>query len=370
MCGLPCGRPGTTASFSWRNRPDIFVQPAAGTWTITPNPHSLAGTFACDPVWAGGDADGRVSTRHYDAGFASLAALQREGGRLNQYVALIVPDDDIAFFFDRTFAAGDVTVTEQRSGLVGVRNERYPSLGQLAPGVRTFYTEGASFTSESRLSVSDEWFRTDATDWANVDNQIGYIAVGSKGFAYQAHHNYARYAAMEDLLMLSYSDEPTAYSAGDAVSDLALVIYPNQTAEVTRAQVGTIVRNATPGEVDGILSYDYLALVNTADVSRQAILDFDDPDWDMIPVPDGCTVRSQGGIFCETVAEPFSASVRHCQLHIERSAAHWEATAGCNGHHFIKLVGDEPAKVLVIVTRARMELSFHLKLEPGRIVQV
>ncbi len=355
----------TKASFSWRNRPVVLVQPEGGSWVITPHPSSLSGKYICDPEWAGGVRKRRYNVQEDGAAFAAITQLERAGGRLLQNIALLVPDDNVAFFFDHTVAAEPVTVSLQRSGEIGVRNESYSELGQLAPGKRTLYTQGCEFAAISGISEHDEWFRTDETAWANLDNAIGYIVFGSKGLAYQAKHVYPTYTGMEDFLILSCCEDEHDYQPGDIVSHLAIAINPNQTAEATQNQLGRVLRTVTGGPVDALLTEQYLALVSAADEPLTCSLQFDAPDWDMLPVPDGCTVTWDGALRCEVAPGKFCADLRRCGLHLA-SSAHWEATATASGRRYIKLLGDEPVQIEVAVDGEKRTVN----LEPGQIADL
>lgn len=354
-----------TASFSWRNRPVVVVQPEGGTWVVTPHFASLSGTYRCEPASECGMRTIRHSVSEDGKGFAALCSIEREDGRLVQDLALIAPDDHVAFFFDRTTAAQAVRVREQRSGEVGVRNESYPELGELAPGRRIILTESGRFTSESRFGGEDEWFRTDQTRWANVDDRIGYVILGSKGIAYQAHHDYPRYRGMEDFLLLSYSDQSNEYAPGDVVSSLAVAIFPNQRGADTQVRTARVIRAVEGQTSDALLTPGYLAAVNLASEPAVHTLQFASPDWVMLPVPEGCTVTWDGALTCEASLDKFRAHLFRCGVQLSRSA-HWRATAAPGGRAFIELMQNQPAEVTVTVDGHERTLA----LAPGRIVAV
>ena len=346
----------STASFSWRNRPVVVVQPEGGTWVITPHFHSLSGTYRCDPAWQGGMRKRRYNVTEDGEGFAAIAQIEREGGKLIQNMALLVPDDRIAFFFDRTTATEAVRILEQRSGEIGVRNESYSELGELAPGKRILYTEDTSFTAVSKFGGEDEWFRTDQAAWANVDDRIGYVVFGSKGLAYQAQHEYSRYRGMEDFLMLSYCDEVRDYEPGDVVSSLALAIFPNQPHQETQEQVTEVLRTTTEGMLDALLTRDCLALVNLGQEPTGCHIAFEAPEWEYVPVPDGCTVTWDGTLDCEVALGKCCADLRRCRLHVSR-AAHWRATVTPGGRVFLELLQNAPAEVRIAMDGVARRIS-------------
>jgi len=355
----------TTASFSWRNQPVVVVQPKWGTWVVTPHFHSLSGTYKCEPAWEGGMRNRQCTVNEDGRGFAAIAQIEREGGKLIQNMALIVPENDIAFFFDHTVAAEPVTVSLQRSGEIGVRNESYSKLGQLASGKRTLYTQGCEFTAISGISEHDEWFRSDETAWANLDNAIGYLVFGSKGLAYQAKHVYPTYTGMQDFLILSCCEDEHDYQPGDIVSYLATAIYPNQTAAATQSQLGRVLRAVTEGPVDALLTEQYLGLINTADEPLTCALQFPVPDWDMLPVPDGCTATWDGSLEYEVALVKSCAELRKCHMRVA-SESKWEATATPSGRTYIKLLAERPAQIEVAVDGKERTVN----LEPGQIADL
>lgn len=355
------------AALSWRNRPVVIVQPRAGSWTITPHPTSLAGTFVCDPPRSNAMRELAHNVFADGETMCAFSRVERAEGEIVQDMALIVPEDDVAYYFESAVAAGDVTITEQRSGEVGVRNERYAALQKLAPGKRTMQTSGAEFRAVSGLGLVDEWFRTQETEWANLDDQIGYVVFGSKGIAYQAKHVYPSYTGMEDFLMLSYSDERTEYAAGDTISSMAVAIYPNASAEETRGRVGSVLRAERQDIADALLTPEGLAVVNRSPHVGVASVWFDLPAWEMLPVPDGATVSWDGVSVTYTVAlDPGAAGYYPSSVAVS-SAGFWEATRTQTWETFVKLDEVEDVPFLrVIVDGEEMCIA----LEPGQVVQV
>jgi hypothetical protein len=337
------------AALSWRNRPVVIVQPRAGSWAITPHPTSLAGTFVCDPPRSSAMRELANTVRADCETMCAFSRVERTAGAIIQYLALVAPCDDVAYYFDTAVAAGDVTITEQRSGEVGVRNEDYFALPGVAPGRRTLFSEGGEFRSASGLGPEDEWFRTQMTDWVNVDDQIGYIVFGSKGIAYQAKHVYPSYTGMEDFLMLSYSDERTDYAAGDTISSIAAAIYPNELSEQTRNKPGSVLRAAEHRSADAILTATGLAAVNRSRHRAQLQLHFEPKGWDMLPVPYGATASWNGRILSYTlVIDAFSAVFLPCGAALS-SYKPWSAHITTTGLKFVKLADGETGELDLMV---------------------
>lgn len=92
---------------------------------------------------------------------------------------------------------------------------------------------------------------------------------------------------------------------------------------------------------------------------------FGTPEWNSLPVPEGCTVTWDGALMCEARIGTFCADMRRCRLRVP-STAHWRATAAPTGIVFIELLQDTPAEVTVTVGGQERTLA----LAPGRIVTV
>jgi len=358
----------STAGFTWRSRPAAVVQPARGGWVIASDPYGLSGRLRCDPPWEPlyGGVDGMRHRAHGlnedGARFAVVAEVERQGGRVTQTYALVAPDDEIACFFDHQVAADEVVVVEQRSGYVTVRNEDYARIPDLAPGRRVLHTAAGEFTSVPGQQGEDEWFRTERAQWANVDDLIGYVVFGSKGLAYQAQRQHTRYLGAADHLFLSYSDQRRQYLPGEVISSLAVAILPNQTSAQTRQWVGSVLRASSDDSADALLTPDCLTVVNFAQRPVVCELEFAVAGWEMLPVPEGCTVRWDGRYRCRAAVEKLSADWRRCRLRIAPAGA-WEAIAAAAGEMHIKSLTERALSLDVELdgVRERVELA------PGRV---
>lgn len=355
------------AALSWRNRPVAIVQPRAGSWTITPHPTSLAGTFVCDPQRSDAMRELAHTVRVSAETMCAFSRVERADGAIIQDMALVAPSDDVAFYFESAIAAKDVTITEQRSGEVGVRNEDYSALPDVAPGRRTLFSKQGDFTAVSSLGPEDEWFRTQETEWVNVDDQIGYVIFGSKGIAYQAKHVYRSYTGMEDFLMLSYSDERTSYATGDTISSLAVAIYPNATAKQTREMLGNTLRAEQQDTADALLTPDGLAVVNRSPYVGVASVWFDLPNWEMIPVPDGTTASWDGVSVSYTVALAPGSAVYYPSSVAVSPAGFWVATRTETGETFVKLNEADDCEALRMTVEGK---TTSVAIKPGQVAQV
>jgi hypothetical protein len=325
------------ASLSWRNRPTVLVQPAGGSWDITPHPLSLVGSFRTEPEWDGGIPDAPRRVEEDGETLSAVMELQRQGGRLLQKVALVVPSDDIAFYFDHVTAASDVRIIEQRAGEVSVRNEDYRlvprsfseggSLGRLAPGKRRLWTGEDESVAESRFGGEDEWLRWPSARWINVDDRIGYVVFGGRGIAYQACHDYPQYKGLEDFLILSHDVRARDLSAGQRVSSLGIVIAANQKHRETAEMAQQALRPQTPRDADALLAGDWLAIVNFA--PRPRIVRITWQVGDRAPVFEGATTVKDGKVTLRTPLPRFGA--RALRALAEVPAAGSRSAVGASG---------------------------------------
>ena len=296
----------TVASFSWRNRPMVLVQPAGRCWDITPWPYSLVGSFRTEPQMAGGVPDAQCKVSEDGEMLAATMAMEREGGLLRQDVALVVPDDAVAFYFDRVAARDHARIIQQRRGEVSVRNEDYAELGARAPGRRRLWTAQGEVLAQSRFGGEDEWFRWPRSTWINLDDRIGYVVFGGAGIAYQACHDYPRYRGLEDYLILSYDDKPRDVEAGRQVSSLAVAIAPSQTHAATEQMAADVIRPRTPAHADALVAGDWLAVVNFARRRRTLKLSWD--AGEEVAVFAGRTTLESGRATLEVSLAPFTAT--------------------------------------------------------------
>jgi len=272
--------PGAFSCFSWRNHVLAFTLPRKGMWNVTPLYQSMVGTveFAGRNAGAAGEPvvdeaeRWRVDPRR--DGFAAAARLIRGEGELRQDVAFFSLPDGRSVYIERIAALRDAGIRELATGMVGVRNERYSALPELAPGRRTVRLPGSADTFRGFYGREPNVVRRyGPADVLNIDDEIGYLLFGSAGVRYLNRHEYPKWRGVEDVLALNVRED-FVLKAGESLPPFAAVALPNRTWEETAAafresamyEAGT---DAVVLETGGVLAYaDFGAGPGTIAASR------------------------------------------------------------------------------------------------------
>ena len=243
----------TFSSFSWRNHVMALTLPERGLWDVTPLFASYTGTFAASDASDASDAGNaedaaaaqrdeyviepdRCETYVYPDGFGALARLSRAGGRLRQETAFVSLPDGRSVYIESVEATRACRVAEHRSGLIGVRNERYAALPDRARGEKTVWTAGGGRTFEGYYGRDpDVSVSFGATPWANLDGRIGYVLFGSPSASYVNRHEYAKWKGVEDTLVLN-DRAPYSLAAGERAPAFVVLTAPNADAAETARQ--------------------------------------------------------------------------------------------------------------------------------------
>jgi hypothetical protein len=231
--------------FSWRNHVMAYCLPEQGLWLTTPIFNSYIGN-----IWMPGetivlDEEQKVhgSLRHSLIsscdGFAAIAELQR---RLNpdvrQHIAFISLPDGRAVYTEQFTGNPGTYLQAIHTGVVGVRNEKYRELPEYASGHRTLtWQAGEGMSSEVFEGFLGEKANLTrdlpVTAYVNIDEQIGYVLLGSKGGRYYNRHQYRKWRGLEDVLILNCSEGSFIDPAGRGES-FAMVVLPNRSSLQTR----------------------------------------------------------------------------------------------------------------------------------------
>jgi len=254
---------GSMTTFSWRNAIMALVMPEDGMWAIVPQNQSYIGEIEAEGMdWERPEViNSSVSRR--DDGFAAIARLARCQGAVRQDVVFVSLPDGSAVYMDSMRALRAVKVDEIKTGLIGVRNEYYSQLADVAGGRRALYSACGEDTAEMNFEETDDvYYRCEGSNWFNVDDKIGYIIDGSGGILYCNKHRYPKWRGFEDTLVLNYRDEPQRYSRGETIGSTLIVTIPNQEHSATRRYASKVRRVHASREVVGALCGDYLVLGN------------------------------------------------------------------------------------------------------------
>ena len=295
-------RQRSLVQLSWGHVRMAYAMPEGGVWVITPHQGSYFGAFN-ENVVTHRDKSKELIAFHDEPGtdrFSAVAHLKRSG-KIDQYVAFASLPDDIAVYLELSKAGQDVENVTVRTGTIGVRNEDYRWLNELAPGQRTLWREGGEQTIPSCQRESDQKdYRWDAPSWVNVDDKVGYLLHGSQGVLYQ---NRRSRKGCEDFLHLNASADSSDYQPGEVVSRFSLVTYLNQSHRQTE-QLALQQLNPT-SDSEQILAVfvpvdskhppaGYLVVANLWSKQGKAVLSMPVAALEQIPLFEG-TVRITNG---------------------------------------------------------------------------
>ncbi|WP_127588485.1 hypothetical protein [Paenibacillus koleovorans] len=313
----------TFTSFSWRNNVMALSLPRKGLWSVTPLYASFTGTvkFAESKGTKGltnedviRDTE-RSHVTTYADGFGAIATIARGDRELLQDVAFIALPNGKSVYYERFLVEKPCQVLDWQTGLVGVRNENYRAMPELAKGTRTVYLPGremtfAGFYGEQPNGVHD-FAGGDAT-YLNMDGEIGYLLYGSRGIRYLNKHEYPKWKGVEDILTLNRMGE-ASFDAPQELEPFVAVAMPNQSLEETRqAFDATAVllgaepvssKDAAIVEADGYLAFVHLGSERSMVEARR----YADPAVASLYVYEGTTHVAGGSVVWRKELEPFAS---------------------------------------------------------------
>jgi hypothetical protein len=231
----------TFTSFSWRNNVMALSLPKKGLWSITPLYASFTGTVQFEESKGiqglSNESIVRDVTREritpYEDGFGAVVTISRGDGELLQDVAFIALPSGKSIYAEQFHADKACKVRELTTGLVGVRNENYAAMPELAPGARTLYFPGGSNTFQGFYGDQPDLIkRYPAHSYINVDNEIGYLIYGSAGITYRNKHEYPKWKGVEDVLTLN-DRGAVEFCGKESLKPFIVVSMPNQSHEQT-----------------------------------------------------------------------------------------------------------------------------------------
>lgn len=298
------------STFSWRNAPMALTLPRQGMWLITPQLCSYVGTIL--PSGSDADQNPKVltsSARKQEQGFTALARMARCQGRIGQDVVFGSLPEGITVYLERTSAQSAVTIEGIRGGLIGVRNELYSHLPQLAPGRRVLYSSSGCDTFAMGFQDMDDTSRMVHTPaWLNLDDSIGYVLHGSECALYRNRHRYQTWKGFEDTLILNYSDETRALQGGEIISDLCIVTLPNRSHGDTERFVGHVQHLECAPELAAARVGACLVLGHFGSSSTTAEIRVAVPDPTRIPLYRGHQVADTSGTIVSVDLGPLEAT--------------------------------------------------------------
>ena len=140
----------------------------------------------------------------------------------NRFVIYSTPGNAV-ICLDYVTANSAATITKEKGGLMAISTDPFTK------EKRTLFYENCADGTVADGKV----FVNIASDWLNIDGQLGFVAAGNKamGFGDQANNN----SILTSRLYTLYSDESRQVNAGDVVGRRNVNYYTSVDADVTRA---------------------------------------------------------------------------------------------------------------------------------------
>lgn len=162
-------------------------------------------------------------TRH-DDGCGVVVQLERCGGRVLQQSAFICLPDGTSVYLETRRAQSDLSILSATSGNIAVFDDLR---GPYQLHDRVYRSASGVVTPDDTLHIAD---------WVNVDDRLGLVAVGAKGFRLRLASDYMHspYGDQYRLGLLSFVSATTSrHGATDKIGAFALLTCPHQSAACT-----------------------------------------------------------------------------------------------------------------------------------------
>lgn len=228
----------TVAGFSWRSNVMGLSIPQNGLWTITPITSSYIGVIELTEKKGFRALSNETMVRNVvdekilpkENGFAVTSRIVRGEKQLIQDVSFTALPDGKTIYIEQILAIEDCEVRKIQTGLVGVRNEKYSNLPEVAKGYRTLYLEGGRQKTfygyyGKDPDIIEIW---NDVNYINIDNEIGYVCINSKGMKYINRHQYPKWKGVEEELILNNYDNSVCLKQGETLKPFVVVSAPNQ----------------------------------------------------------------------------------------------------------------------------------------------
>jgi hypothetical protein len=232
------------SSFSWRNRVMGLTIPSKGCWSITPLPASYTGTVEFEIEE---DSQRTLHSNeqyvlqtekenicNYEDGFGAIASLMRGVEELRQDVAFVSLPDGKTVYIECIQVLKSCKIAEMNTGMIGIRNEQYSAMPDLAQGRRTIYFPDRTASYEGFYSREPNGITDlEPAEWVQVDDEIGYVLFGSQGIRYINQHEYKKWKGVEDILILNRRSEET-FESPRTLEPFVVITLPNRIKEETK----------------------------------------------------------------------------------------------------------------------------------------
>ena len=211
----------------------------------------------------------RHSIHARDDGFGVVAELERCAGAVTQHCAFVSLPDGCSVYLEQRVAREAVSLVSAESGTVWIYDDlRWPF--QKRP--RAFLSQGGVLQP-----VSGE---LNAGNWLNVDERMGYVAVGGVPFTLtksMAGYHTWRLAFVHPASIAA----PRPYAPGQTISSFAVVSCPNQSARETERLAEATAAQGWSIEGDGALALMVGPYLVHADFGDGSVLPEQAAGWAM-----------------------------------------------------------------------------------------
>ena len=256
---------------------------------------------------SGQSTNASLSASYYsvqDNAFTINGNLACNGSTLNHRFSLYATEGNPVIQLDNCLATSAITVTKEQGGLLAISTDPFTK------ETRTLYYANGDTIQHSQsdgttgLSI--------ATEWVNIDNQVGVVAPGSPGmyFGDRALNN----SIYTSKLYASYDTSSADYSKNDTICQRTFIYYSMVSAQQTKDLAERVInvdsqlikgwRGVIAPEVDG--SY-YLHLTNLRNSSStlKCTLSGITTEWGAPVFPNATTVSN------DSASASFTSAMNH-----------------------------------------------------------
>ena len=192
------------------------------------------------------DAQPIVSGRYDMKGdaYTMYGELLTNGGTLDHRFAIFSTPGNAVGYLDHVSTLADVTINKEQGGLMAI------SVDELTRTKRTLYHQrGKETTDGANIFTAD-------TEWMNIDNEVGFVSIGTRGMAFgnRANNN----SIMTAKMYPAYSTTPRTLTKGTLADRRNVVYYCQVDATTTRSMARQTERLAPqlPDGWNGIIASD------------------------------------------------------------------------------------------------------------------
>ena len=137
--------------------------------------------------------------------FVMNGELNTNGGTLNNRFVIYSTPGNAVIYLDYVTANSEATISKEKGGLMAISTDPFTK------EKRTLYYEG----NEAGNITNGKTFVNMPSEWANIDGQLGFVALGNKGMGFgdQSNNN----SILTSKLYTLYYDKSRTVKAGDVV---------------------------------------------------------------------------------------------------------------------------------------------------------